>query len=232
MTEVNASGPAGVCLCIVFNHPYVAHLDVLRRVYRDRFSHVRFLVPLKRMPDADVITIYRGSFTHNAYLTDSAAQLSQLSCSHYLFVHDDIIFHPGLNEHNILEALGVRGVNDAFVPHVDPVPEDIGDWGHALGPLWRMLHSRNYYGGTGVDSIQTVLDQLPAKEVARDRLSRYGAQFPTTFRFTQTSLDPDKAVAMITAFGGDLASEAAFREALVRGPLQVGGGISPSTTRS
>ena len=45
---------AGVCLCVIFNHPFPGNLPLLRRIYQGRFSHVRFLMPLMRR-EADVL---------------------------------------------------------------------------------------------------------------------------------------------------------------------------------
>ena len=164
-----------VCLCVIFNHAYVANIPLLRRLYSGRFSAIRFLVPLTRMDDDDVITVYRGSFSHNAYAVDAWPSLKSVACSHFLFVHDDVLLAPAVNEGNLLGVLGLGAEGEGFIPHIQAMPRNIRAWGHFAGPLWRLVHPRNFLSGTGIDSLESLLRALPPVEEARAKLARFGA---------------------------------------------------------
>ena len=69
---------ARVCVCVLFNHPFTANIPLLRSLYAGRFSHVRFLMPLERTAEADVLTVYRGSYAHHAYAGDQVEALGAL----------------------------------------------------------------------------------------------------------------------------------------------------------
>lgn len=177
-----------VCLCVIFNHPFVQNIPLLREIYAGRFEHVRFIVPLQYSSDDDVITVYRGSFAHNAYLVDARTELGKIDCSHYLCVHDDILLAPHLNQYNILDALDVTGDAEAFMPAIYPSPRDIGDWGLWASGLWHLLHPRNVLSGTGVDNFETVKRELPPISVAAEKLGRFGATATTRIALTSRSL--------------------------------------------
>lgn len=191
----------GVCLCIVFNHPFTENIPVLREVYRGRFRHVRFLVPLERSDDPDVLTVYRGSFSHNAYCVDVLPSLREIDCSHYFFLHDDVLLNPGVSERNLLQVLGVKGPAEGYLPLVRAPERDVGMWGHWAGPLWRLLLPRNFLSGTGVDSLSTVLAQLPSREEAARRMSRFGAPDVTTVRLSPESLSHEGGLKNFAYFG-------------------------------
>ena len=178
-----------VCVCIIFNHaPWPGHIEFLREIYRDRFSLVRFIVPMERYSDDDVITVYRGSYSHNAYFTEALTRLQPLECSHYLLIHDDVLLSPAITSGNLLEVLGVSG-DEGYIPFIAPTPSNIGDWGHWVGPLWRLTSPRNFLSGTGADSLEALLAQLPPRKVAAEKLGAYGAPPETTITLTADSLD-------------------------------------------
>ena len=195
------SPKGGVCLCILFNHPYLRNIPLLRRIYQDRFSTIRFLVPLHRTDEPDVITVYRGSFAHHAYAVDAWPELKTVECSHFVFVHDDVLLAPALNERTILDDLKIKGDRDGYIALLTPPPKDIGEWGHLAGPLWRLLYPRNVLAGTGVDSLATVLEQLPDADAAYAKLKQYGASRETTLVRTTLSDDHQGGFGHFTFFG-------------------------------
>ena len=214
--RTNHRGSDGTCLCIIFNHPYLANLPLLRRIYAGRFRHVRFLVPLARVEDEDVITVYRGSFSHNAYAVDAWPELRGIDCGHFLFVHDDVLLAPALHEGNLLEVLGVGEGKEGFIPMIQRVPKSVRTWGHFAGPLWRLTQPRNFLSGTGVDSLHTVLAQLPPAEAAMAKLAPYGAERETVVELRAPG-DPHDHLRNFTYFGERTAEQDdGFREHYLR----------------
>ena len=98
-----------VCLVIVFNHRYDQNLPLLRKIYGKRFSEIRFLMPFYDGSDADVIPVYESSYQFQGFLIQAYEKLKNIPCTHYLFVADDLILHPGLNETNFATQTNIQG---------------------------------------------------------------------------------------------------------------------------
>ena len=180
--------PLRPCLCLMFNHALPEQLPLFREIYGDRFSRLRFLQPLQRSAEADVITVYRGSYAFPAYLTDACARLMDVDCTHFLFMHDDVLLSPALNETNLCEVLEVSSEAEGFTPSLAPVDSDIGWWWWP-GVLWRLLHPRNILSGTGLNSFEAALAALPPQEVARERMRRYGIDHGMRLTHTKRSVE-------------------------------------------
>lgn len=92
-----------VCLVIIFNHRYDKNLPLLRKIYGERFSEIRFLMPFYDGADADVIPVYESSWQFQGYLIQAYEKLKDISCTHYLFIGDDLIINPTFDEKNFVE---------------------------------------------------------------------------------------------------------------------------------
>ena len=178
----SVANSGGVCICVVFNHPFVANIPLLRRLYAGRFSTVRFLVPFQLSDDDDILTVYRGSFGHCAYAIEHIPALESLNCDHYVFVHDDVLLSPYLNEGNIRERLGLRP-NEGWVGAIRPTPPDIGEWGYQLGSVWRLIEPRSPLSGVGLDSLAATLRHLPPASEAARKAATYGIPPVTSFHY-------------------------------------------------
>ena len=89
------------CVAVVFNHRFDRNLPALRALYRGRFSTVRFLVPFYRGTDPDVIPVFASSATFQGYFAQAQAALAGEGFSHYVFVGDDLLLNPAINEGNL-----------------------------------------------------------------------------------------------------------------------------------
>ena len=178
-----------VCLSLLFNHAFPQQLPFHRRVYGERFPNLRFIHPMRRVPDEDVITVYRGCYSYPAYITEACERLLDLDCSHYLFVHDDVLLSPAVNADNLLKVLGVQGPDEGFIPQVIPPPRNIGDWSFLPGTVWRWFYPRNLVSGTGTDNIEAGVAALPPVEFALERMRRYGIEGLPRFKLTADSFE-------------------------------------------
>ncbi|MBQ4494506.1 MAG: hypothetical protein II968_01940 [Selenomonadaceae bacterium] len=97
-----------VCLVIIFNHRYDKNLPLLRKIYGKRFSEIRFLMPFYDGSDADVIPVYESSYQFQGFLIQAYEKLKNIPCTHYLFVADDLILHPDLNETNFATQTNIQ----------------------------------------------------------------------------------------------------------------------------
>ena len=52
-----------VCLVLIFNHKYEQNIEKLKRIYRDRFSMIRFMIPFYNGDDkgGEIISVYESS---------------------------------------------------------------------------------------------------------------------------------------------------------------------------
>lgn len=176
-----------VCVCVMMNHPYPANLPLLRRVYAGRFSELLFLVPFERIDAPDVITTYRGSYVHAAYVADALHRLRTVDCDHFLFVHDDVLLNPQLDETTFDELMPL-GPDDGFIARVDPTPPKLGDWEWYLSFLPRLLHPKSLVFGTGIEP-GNVLRYLPDRETIRNGFLRSGAPFTEQVELDLRSAD-------------------------------------------
>lgn len=156
----------------MMNHPFPANLPLLRRIYRDRFSEVRFLIPFERMPDEDVITVYRGSYTHAAYLTDAHAKLAALDCDYYVVIHDDVLLNPKISEASFQDIFDL-GPDDGFIPSVSPLTREMGEWTWNFAFLPRLLFSKSLLFGSGIE-ISNLLKYLPSADALNAGFERNG----------------------------------------------------------
>ncbi len=133
-----------VCLIILFNHRYDANIDRLERIYKNRFSHIRYIVPFYDGPREDVIPVYECSFRFSGYVTQAYEKFAG-DFDHYFFVADDIALHPDINEDNYEEWFGVDD-KTCYIPIMEPVGR-LGDWpyrGRFMDPEWALCR----YSGT------------------------------------------------------------------------------------
>ena len=96
-----------VCLVVVFNHRFDRNLPLLRKIYGERFSDVRFLMPFYDGTDADVIPVYESSFQFQGYFIQAYDKLKDIPCTHYLFVGDDLIINPAFDETNLVGRINM-----------------------------------------------------------------------------------------------------------------------------
>lgn len=158
--------PAPV-LVVVHNHRYPANIAVLDRLYAGRFSRVFHLVPFHRDGPAHVVPVYEHSHQFQGYITQGLHAFHDPSAPapHYLFIGDDVLLHPGINERTYLARFGVEedmGFLPGFLePHRFP-----GHW-RRIGEVVRYRPE-----APGVEAGRL----LPPPEEARCLLARHGVE--------------------------------------------------------
>ncbi len=169
-----ATDKDNVCLCIVMNHPHPENIEKLDRMYGDRFAKIFYLVPFYRSEDPRVITIYRGSYTHNAYITDAYDRLAQEDVSHYVVCQDDVLLNPRLNGRNLVNVFDL-GPDEGFIDGFFPFPQldKLNDWHWGLGVILKSLYPRSAFWGSGVD-FENLFRFLPPRQAMLDIMARHG----------------------------------------------------------
>lgn len=94
-------------LVIIFNHRYERNLSKLRMIYGNRFSEIRFLMPFYLGEDQDVIPVYDTSYCFHGFVTQAYVCLMEMNVEYFLFIADDLIINPKIDEWNAAEKLGL-----------------------------------------------------------------------------------------------------------------------------
>lgn len=176
-----------ICICVLMNHPFLGNLPLLRRLYRDRCSKLIFLVPFERVEDEDVITVYRGSYCHAAYICDAKNVLENIDCDYFMFVHDDVILNPRVDESTFFNLFPL-GPNDGFIPRVGNLPDHVGEWGWYYGFVAKALFPKSILFGGGVE-FANVSKYLPQREALAEKLTSLGVAFQSTVKLSITHFD-------------------------------------------
>ncbi len=96
-----------VALIFVFNHRYDKNITILEKIYRERFTHIYYLVPFYDGDKPNVIPVYENSFYFQGYLSQGYKQYFGEKYEHFFFVADDLILNPSINENNYKEYFGL-----------------------------------------------------------------------------------------------------------------------------
>lgn len=124
-----------IALIILFNHRYDKNIPILENIYKDRFTHRFYLVPFYDGDQTNVIPVYGRSIFFESYIAQGAKTFIQEQFKHYLFIADDMIIHPQLNERNYQEFFQVSD-NQSFIPHLIPLQEMKKFWIGTLSALF------------------------------------------------------------------------------------------------
>ena len=121
----------GVCLVIIFNHRYDENIAKLKLIYEKRFSKILFLVPFYEGEVANVIPVYECSYQFPGFLIQAYQSLMEIEADYYLFIGDDLILSPSIDEYNVLESLKMKG-KEAFITYIKPLNSKRSfEWHHA-----------------------------------------------------------------------------------------------------
>ncbi len=181
------ASPRG-CLVIIFNHPYPGNVSKLRQIYSSRFSLVVFLMPIEQMNDADVFTVYRGSYTFHGFIADARQFLSKIDVDFFVFAADDLLINPDFGERELHARLHLDRF-DGYIPQfrslsvpsvqVGNIDDFGGDWHeNGRGPwfwtgrvLSRVHAPRHQLFGSGCEAAWSY---LPSREEAMRRFAAFG----------------------------------------------------------
>lgn len=160
-----------VCLVVVFNHRFERNLETLDRIYKDRFSHITYLMPFYEGNRPDVIPVYESSFQFQGFFAQAYDRFYDERYSHYIFVADDMLLNPRLDERNIVAELGLN-VETAYIQDLTPVTAQ-----HSLWPHTGSAYDAFRYGRSGTNH----QGELPETEEALERFAALGIRYDPSF---------------------------------------------------
>lgn len=185
MPEASAHQPykPRICVCVLMNHPYPKNIPIIRRLYRGRFSKVVFVMPFERSSDPDVFTVYRGGYSHAAFITDVHEKLMEIDCDYYFVIHDDVLLNPILNENNFLDYFPLAP-DDGFIPSIVKPGDHIGHHPWYPGVVAKLLFPKSQLFGSGMDAASLV-KYMPPVEQVRAKLDAAGVPYQERVKLDQ-----------------------------------------------
>ncbi len=119
-----------VCLVVIYNHRYIANVEKLENLYRGRFSHIYHLMPFYQGGRENVIPVYESSGYFQGHIAQGYSQYFAEKHRHYLFIADDLVLNPMINEGNYAEYFGLGGGRvKSFIPECGFLHE-AASWGN------------------------------------------------------------------------------------------------------
>lgn len=106
-----------VALIFVFNHKYDKNIDILEKLYQNRFSNIYHLVPFYQGNKPNVIPVYESSQHFQGYLAQGFKKYFDEKYDHYFFIGDDLILNPAINENNYQEYFHL-GTDASYIPEI------------------------------------------------------------------------------------------------------------------
>lgn len=152
------------CLVIVFNHRYDKNIPVLEKMYSKRFSNIFFLVPFYNGNHPNVIPVYESSHYFQSFFAQGYPRFFKEDFTHYIFLGDDCILNPAINENNFLEQTGLPPGTD-FIPGLMEL--------HSLSgqPWWHAYKGIDFYTNRKGAEIK---NELPSYDEAVKRFKSHG----------------------------------------------------------
>ncbi len=153
-------------LIVIYNHNFERNIEKIRKIYGSRFSTILQIMPFYRGDDPDVIGVYEASWQFSGYLAQALPRIRQIQdCSHYVFVGDDFILNPQLNESNICDKLEL-GDDGSYIHSVRLIHEKELD--SSLWPQYSYNKMLWAYNRTEFKNF------IPTLEEARAHCTRHG----------------------------------------------------------
>ncbi len=97
-----------VVLVVIYNHRFDANVDRIERIYAGRFSHIYHLMPFYDGDRSNVVPVYGSSYHFHGFVAQGLRAYRRPEAEHYLFVADDLLLNPAINEDNCQAHLQLR----------------------------------------------------------------------------------------------------------------------------
>jgi hypothetical protein len=106
-----------IALVIIYNHKYEQNIDKLEFIYSKKFSNIYHLVPFYSGSKINVISVFENSFYFQGYIAQGLKYFFKDEFQHYLFIGDDLLLNPLINEDNYDIHFNVTD-NSSFLPEL------------------------------------------------------------------------------------------------------------------
>lgn len=162
-----------VALVIIYNHKFEKNIERLESIYNKSFSNIYHVMPFYTGNKENVITVYDHSYYFQGYAAQAYQSLkTKGDFDHFMFIADDMILHPDLNENNYKPFLALNE-NSSFITYINSVAKQ-GDMGYPIFFLHQALYFKLPQVGSGIE----ILNDLPSYTEAVARFKEKGFDEP------------------------------------------------------
>ena len=168
LIEKHTMNPA---LIIIYNHRFDKNIELVERIYRNRFSNIFHLMPFYDGNKENVIAVYDNSFRFQGYIAQGLRHFFNKKFAHYIFVADDMILNPAINENNYTEHFALDS-ESSFIPELRNVPRPDTCWVHDRSALHFNPFDKKNFNTRGVETVSF----LPDKELAEKIMGNFGVK--------------------------------------------------------
>lgn len=193
-----------VCLAIIFNHKYNQNIPILEKLYRTKFSSLYYIVPfynenIKNIEQERIVPVYETSYCFQGYITQAYEKIKSKKYSHYIFIADDQILNPALNESTIIERMDLNE-DESYIKEIVPY-EDIrhGSLKDQSNKLYNILSAFNINCGVSYDKEIPSYDEAVKKcEYHHLKVSK---KLPLAFFLNEGYINPKYFLLTLVALG-------------------------------
>ncbi len=151
-------------LVFIFNHRFEQNIPKLDAYYGERFSCRKYIVPFAPEAQPNVIAVFENGPTFSGHIAQASHGYVADDVAHYVFLADDLILNPSLNEDNLIAALGL-GRDEGYIKSLSPADEWCYKWANSARGFYSMANP-------GFDPV----GELPPARQAEARFARMGLQ--------------------------------------------------------
>jgi hypothetical protein len=83
-------------LCVFFNYPYPANIEVWDKLYSSVFDQIIYVQPFIKSDMNNVYTVYRAAFNFGGYFSDISHILDEIDTDVIIFCGDDCLINPDM----------------------------------------------------------------------------------------------------------------------------------------
>lgn len=116
-----------VALIVIYNHKYEKNIEVIEKIYQNRFQHIYHLMPFYTGDKENVISVYECSYYFEGYVAQAFKNFYHENHEHYFFIADDMIVNPAINEFNYKEYFNLDA-KSGFITSLSSLPHK--GWSH------------------------------------------------------------------------------------------------------
>ncbi len=156
-------------LVVIFNHRYEKNVARLEEYYGPRFSHRYYLMPFATSDQANVVRVIENGWCFSGHIAQGVSRFRSDDVTHYVFLGDDLILNPALNESNLVESLRL-GQDAAYIKSLASADEVRFRW------PWSMYASKSL-NAAKFDYTK----ELPTIEEATRKIKEIGITFTKPF---------------------------------------------------
>ena len=126
-------------LVVIYNHKYPQNVPIINHIYGDRFSQIYHLMPFYQCPsdgkgdgegdkkeEQNIIPVYDNSIYFQGYVAQGFHHYYQEDAPHYIFIADDLMLNPLINENNYTEYFNLTE-NSGFINQLVNESPYLGD---------------------------------------------------------------------------------------------------------